>query len=62
MDRLMAYPTSFYEAFTQEVDAITIPADMPAVAVVGVMTRAAKRAQLIMDRELAPIGQRGPKP
>jgi hypothetical protein len=55
----MAYPTTFYEAFNQEVDALTIPADLPAVAVVGIMTRAAKRAQLIIDRELAPIGQRG---
>ncbi|ASD52303.1 hypothetical protein QCN32_gp84 [Arthrobacter phage Niktson] len=54
----MTYPTSFYEAFTQEVDALIIKADLPAVAVVGIMTRAAKRAQMIMDRELAPIGQR----
>ncbi|AXC38703.1 hypothetical protein QCN37_gp79 [Arthrobacter phage Tatanka] len=54
----MAYPKNFYEAFTQEVDALTIKADLPAAAVVGIMTRAAKRAQMIMDRELAPIGQR----
>lgn len=54
----MTYPKNFYEAFTQEVDALTIKADLPAAAVVGIMTRAAKRAQMIMDRELAPIGQR----
>jgi hypothetical protein len=55
----MSTPKNVYEAFTQEVDALTITADMPAVAVVGIMTRAAKRAQLVMDEELAPIGQRG---
>ena len=57
----MAYPTTVYEAFTQEVDALRIPADMPAVQVVGVLTRAVKRGQLVIDRELAPIGQRGNK-
>lgn len=55
----MACPATFYEAFTQEVDALTIPADSPAAHVVGIMTRAAKRAQMIIDRDLAPIGQRG---
>lgn len=57
----MANPANFYEAFTSEVDALTIGADFPAARVVGIMTRAAKRAQLVIDRELAPIGQRGNK-
>lgn len=57
----MAYPANFYEAFNSEVDALNIGADFPAVHVVGIMTRAAKRAQMVVDRELAPIGQRGNK-
>lgn len=55
----VAHPASFYEAFTSEVDALEIGADFPAVQVVGIMTRAAKRAQMVVDRDLAPIGQRG---
>lgn len=58
----MAYPQNVYEAYCQEVDALTIPADMRAVELLGVLTRAVKRGQMVIDRELAPIGQRAPKP
>lgn len=39
----------FYEAFIAEMDKVTVMADAPAVAVVGVCTRAAKRAQTVVD-------------
>lgn len=45
----MPTPTSFYEAFTSELDALTIMADAPAAAVLGECTRAAKRAQMWLD-------------
>lgn len=54
----MAHPANFYEAFTCEVDALNIQANFPAVRVVGILTRAAKRAQMVVDGELAPIDQR----
>lgn len=42
---------NFYEAFMAELDKVTVMADAPAAAVVGVCTRAAKRAQMVMDGE-----------
>lgn len=42
---------SFYEAFLAEMDKVTVMADAPATAVVGVCIRAAKRAQMVVDGE-----------
>lgn len=39
----------FYDAFIEEVDALTIKATDPAVKVVGELTRAAKRAELVVE-------------
>ena len=47
-----------YEAFIAEVEALTIRADMPAVAVVGELTRAVKRAQMVVDGEIRPVSER----
>lgn len=41
--------SNVYEGFIAEVEALTIMADMPAVAVVGELTRAVKRAQNAWD-------------
>ena len=49
---------TFYELFIQEVDALTIMADASVVHVVGELTRAAKRAQLVADGELCPVNER----
>lgn len=40
-----------YEAFIVEVEALTINASAPAVEVVGVLTRAVKRAQMKVDEQ-----------
>lgn len=42
---------SFYDAFKAELDKVTIEADAPATAVVGVCLRAALRAQRVIDGE-----------
>ena len=55
----MAETPSFYDAFIDEISPLQIGVDFPAVRVVGIMTRAAKRAQLVVEGELAPIKQRG---
>lgn len=47
-----------YERFIEEVDMLTIRADQPATAVVGELTRAVKRAQLVVDGELRPVADR----
>ena len=46
----------FYDAFLAEMDKVTVMADAPAAAVVGVCIRAAKRAQLVMDGEEVSAG------
>lgn len=50
---------SVYDAFIDELTPLDIRADMPAAQVVGICTRAVKRAQLVVDEQLAPIKQRG---
>lgn len=45
-----------YERFIEEVDALAIHADQSAVSVVAELTRAVKRAQLVVDGELRPVG------
>ena len=55
----MAEKPSVYDAFIDELTALQIGADFSAVRVVGIATRAVKRAQLVVDGELAPINQRG---
>lgn len=45
---------TFYEAFLAEMDKVTVRADAPATAVLGVCIRAAKRAQMVMNGE--PVG------
>lgn len=40
---------TFYEVFCEEVGALTIKADDPAAKVVGELTRAAKRAELVIE-------------
>lgn len=47
-----------YHRFIQEVEALTIKADWGAVKVVGELTRAVKRAQLVTDGDLAPVNER----
>lgn len=51
-----------YERFIEEVDALVIKADKPAVAVVGELTRAVKRAQMVVDGELPRVAEREAKP
>lgn len=48
-----------YGAFIAETDALMpFPADMRAVHLLGVLTRAVKRAQMVVDGELPPISER----
>lgn len=47
---------NFYEAFLAEMNKVTVKADAPAAAVVGVCIRAAKRAQMVMDGETVSPG------
>lgn len=49
---------TFYELFIEELDAITIMAYDNAVHVVGELTRAAKRAQLVWDDDLPRVEDR----
>ncbi|HEY3924377.1 MAG TPA: hypothetical protein VGL75_07430 [Acidothermaceae bacterium] len=48
-----------YERFIEEVDALTIHANQSAVSVVAELTRAVKRAQLVVDGDLRPVGDSG---
>ena len=48
-----------YGRFVEEMDAVLIRADDPAVRVVGELTRAVQRAQMVVDGELLPVAQRG---
>jgi hypothetical protein len=50
--------TNVYESFIAEVEALTINATDSAVSVVGVLTRAVKRAQMVADGELRPVSER----
>ena len=50
-----------YERFCEEVDALTIDASDSAVSVVGDLTRAVKRAQMVVDGDLAPVAERPPQ-
>lgn len=47
---------TYYEAFLTEMRKVKVMADAPAVAVVGACTRAAKRAQLVVDGETVSDG------
>jgi hypothetical protein len=47
-----------YEAFIAEVHVLTIHVDLPTAAVVGELTRAVKRAQMVVDGDLAPVTER----
>lgn len=47
-----------YDLFCEEMDSLTIESTMSAVQVVAIMTRAVKRAQLVLDEELAPVAKR----
>ena len=49
---------AFYKAFIDEIDALTVKADDSAAGVLGVCTRAAKRAQMVVDGELPPVESR----
>jgi hypothetical protein len=49
---------AFYRAFLAEIDAVRLTADMGAAAVLGECTRAAKRAQMVLDGELPKVGER----
>ena len=52
---------SFYERFIEETDAILakgLDANASAAHVVGEFTRAAKRAQMVLDGELDPVADR----
>lgn len=50
---------SVYECFINELDAMVIKSDDPVAAVVGRLTRAVKRAQLVHDGQLLPLDERG---
>jgi hypothetical protein len=47
-----------YARFCEEVDALVIAASDPAVKVVGDLTRAVKRAQMVVDGDLRPVRER----
>jgi hypothetical protein len=47
-----------YEAFTEELDHMVVAAGDSAVKVVGDLTRAVKRAQMVVDGELPRIRER----
>lgn len=47
-----------YDRFHEEINAMVIPAAWSAVRVVGELTRAVKRAQMVADGELAPVAER----
>lgn len=49
---------NFYSRFIEEVEGITIMANDPAVEVVGRFTRAAKRAQMVVNGELPTFHER----
>lgn len=53
-----AQQATFYRLFIAEMDALTINVADPVAHVVGVLTRAAKRAQMVHDGELLPISDR----
>lgn len=53
--------SNVYERFIEEVDVLTITTDLPVVAVVGALTRAVKRAQMVIDGELVPVDERTPE-
>lgn len=50
--------SNVYERFIEELDAMTIHADDPVAAVVGALTRAVKRAQMVVDGDLPPVATR----
>ena len=47
-----------YELFIGEMDALSIGAALSAAEVVGLLTRAVKRAQMVFDGELEPVDNR----
>lgn len=47
-----------YERFIEEVEALDISAYEQAVSVVGQLTRAVKRAQMVVDGELRTVAER----
>lgn len=47
-----------YQRFIEEVDAIIVAGGDPAVKVVGDLTRAVKRAQMVVDGELPTVAER----
>lgn len=51
-----------YERFIEESEAMLIKADDSAVHVVGMLTRAVKRAQMVADGELPTVAERAPDP
>jgi hypothetical protein len=51
------YP-NVYRRFCEEVDALVIGANDSAVSVVGELTHAVKRAQMVVDGELLPVAER----
>lgn len=53
-------PNTVYERFIKEMEAMTIVGTEPAVTVVGRLTRAVKRAQMVVNGELPPVSERTP--
>ena len=47
-----------YHRFIEELDAVTLMADIGAADAVGICVRAVKRAQMVVDGELAPVQYR----
>lgn len=54
----MTRAPNVYEAFNEEVEHMVIAAGDSAVKVVGALTRAVKRAQMVVDGELPRIRER----
>jgi len=54
----MSRGPNVYEAFTEELDHMVIAAGDSAVKVVGDLTRAVKRAQMVVDGDLPRIRER----
>lgn len=54
----MTSSKNVYQRFIEELDGMTIMADEGAVAVTGRLTRAVKRAQMVVDGELPVLAER----
>ena len=52
---------TFYNRFIEEMEALNINSGSSVTNVIGICTRAAKRAQMVVDGDLPPVADRGKK-